>query len=92
MTLTKSIYSHTTGRLYAAKYEPVMLISHHGNVLIVEGANGRFPVHCDYVTDEVAPAEPDPEPEKIRLRGEKRTHKNPPQKSQKNIIQNTLFE
>jgi len=65
MTLTKSIFSHTTGKLYGAQYEAVIIISRHDNVLIVEGANGRFPVHCDHVTDDAKQIEPEPEKEKV---------------------------
>jgi hypothetical protein len=85
MTLTKSIYSHTTGKLYGAQYEAVMLISAHDNILIVEGVNGRFPVHCDHVTDEVEQIEPDPEKEKVtRLPAKKN--------KQAQKIVNTLFD
>jgi len=66
MTLTKSIFSHVTGKLYGAQYEPIMIISRHDNVLIVEGVNGRFPVHCDHVTDGVEQIEPEPEKEKLK--------------------------
>ena len=85
MTLTKSIYSHTTGKLYGAQYEAVMLISVHDSVLIVEGVNGRFPVHCDHVTDDAQQIEPDPEKEKVtRL---------PAKKTKESVkITNTLFD
>jgi hypothetical protein len=86
MTLTKSIYWHTTGKLYGAQYEAVMLISSHDNVLIVEGVNGRFPVHCDHVTEDAQQIEPEPEREKAtRL---------PAKKSKASVkeITNTLFD
>ena len=85
MTLKQSIYSHTTRKQYGAQYEAVMLISAHDNVLIVEGVNGRFPVHCDHVTDGVEQIEPEPEKEKVtRL---------PAKKSKAAVkIANTLFD
>lgn len=86
MTLTKSIYSHTTGKLYGAQYEPVMLISAHGNVLIVEGVNGRFPVHCDHVTDDAQQIEPEPEKVKAIRPPAKKT------KAAVKEISNTLFD
>jgi hypothetical protein len=85
MNLTKSIYSHTTGKLYGAQYEAVMLISAHDNVLIVEGVNGRFPVHCDHVTDEVEQIEPEPEKIKVTRLPAKKT------KASVKIV-NTLFD
>ena len=85
MTLTKSIYSHTTGKQYGAQYEAVMLITKIGDLLIVEGVNGRFPVHSDHVTDEVEQIEPEPEKVKVtRL---------PAKKSKAAVkIANTLFD
>ena len=84
MNLKQSIYSHTTGKQYGAQYEPVMLISSHNNVLIVEGVNGRFPVHCDHVTDDAQRIEP--EPEKIKVKPL------PAKKSKAAVkIANTLF-
>lgn len=85
-SLTKSIYSHSTGKLYGAQYEPVMIISRHDSVLIVEGVNGRFPVHCDHLTDEVAAIEPEPEREAKNVLPVKK------HKQAKQIIQNTLFD
>jgi hypothetical protein len=85
MTLKQSIYSHTTGRLYGAQYEPVMLISAHGDVLIVEGVNGRFPVHCDHVTDDAQQIEPEPEREKVTRLPAKKS------KAAVKEITNTLF-
>ena len=88
MNLTKSIYSHTTGKLYGSQYEPVMLISNRGNVMIVEGVNGRFPVHCDHVTEhlpDVGNMVPEPEREKVtRLPAKKN-------KAAVKEIQQTLF-
>jgi hypothetical protein len=86
MTLTKSIYSHTTGRLYGAQYEPVMLISKRDNVLIVEGVNGRFPVHCDHVGDSTEMVEPEPEREKVNRLPAKKS------KAAVKEIKNTLFD
>jgi hypothetical protein len=86
MNLTKSIYSHTTGRLYGAQYEPIMLISAHGSVLIVEGVNGRFPVHCDHVTDNAQQIEPEPEREKVTRLPAKKS-----KAAVKEIKPNTLF-
>lgn len=86
MTLTKSIYSHTTGKLYGRQYDPVMIISAHDNVLIVEGANGRFPVNRDHVADEVTAIEPEPEREiKEKLPAKKH-------KQAKKVIPNLLFD
>lgn len=85
MTLTKSIYSHTTGKLYGAQYEPVMVISRHDNVLIVEGVNGRFPVHCDHVTEVGNMVKPEPEKVKVKSLPAKK-HK------QAQKISNTLFD
>ncbi|SHN45879.1 hypothetical protein [Chitinophaga sp. CF418] len=34
--------------LYGRKGEKVTLISDHGDVLIVQGQNGRFPVHISH--------------------------------------------
>ena len=84
MNLKQSICSHTTGKQYGAQYEAVMLISSHDNVLIVEGVNGRFPVHCDHVTDDAEQIEPEPEKVKVtRL---------PAKKSKAAVkIANTLF-
>ena len=86
MNLTKSIYSHTTGKLYGAQYEPVMLISAHGNVLIVEGVNGRFPVHCDHIAHDLEMVEPEPEREKVNRLPAKKN------KAAVKEIQNTLFD
>ena len=85
MTLTKSIYSHTTGKLYGAQYEAVMIISSHDNVLIVEGVKGRFPVHCDHVADGVEQIEPEAEREKVTRLPAKKT------KAAVKEIPNTLF-
>jgi hypothetical protein len=85
MNLTKSIYSHTTGKQYGAQYEPVMIISAHGSVLIVEGVNGRFPVHCDHVTDGVEQIEPEQEREKVTRLPAKKS------KAAVKEITNTLF-
>jgi len=84
LSLTQSIYSHTTGKLYGAQYEPVMIISRHDNVLIVEGVNGRFPVHCDHVTDDAQQIEPEPEKIKVTRLPAKKT------KAAQKIV-NTLF-
>ena len=86
MNLTKSIYSHTTGKLYGAQYEPVMLISAHGDVLIVEGVNGRFSVHCDHVTEDAEQIEPEPEREKVTRLPAKKS------KAAVKEIPNTLFD
>jgi hypothetical protein len=90
MTLTKSIYSHTTGKLYGAQYEPVMLISSHGNVLIVEGVNGRFPVHCDHVTERLPDDRETIPPEQER----EKVTRLPAKKSKAAVkeITNTLFD
>jgi hypothetical protein len=85
MTLAKSIYSHTTGKLYGSQFEPVMIISRHDNVLIVEGVNGRFPVHFDHVTDEVEQIEPEQERAKVKSMPAKK-HK------QAQKVTNTLFD
>jgi hypothetical protein len=86
MNLTKSIYSHTTGKLYGAQYEPVMLISAHGDVMIVEGVTGRFPVHCDHVTEDAQQIKPEPEREKVtRMPGKKN-------KAAVKETSNTLFD
>jgi len=85
MKLTKSIYSHTTGQLYGAQFEPVMIISRRDNVLIVEGIKGRFPVHCDHVAESIEGIEPEQEKEKVN---------NQPVKKQKQavkVIEQTLF-
>ena len=86
MTLKQSIYSHTTGKLYGAQYEAVMLISKHGNVLIVEGVNGRFPVHCDNLTEDAEQIEPEPEKVKVTRLPAKKS-----KAAVKEII-NTLFD
>ncbi len=86
MNLTKSIYSHTTGKQYGAQYEAVMLISQRGNVLIVESVNGRFPVHCDHVTDGVEQIEPEQEREKVTRLPAKKT------KAAVKEITNRLFD
>jgi hypothetical protein len=85
MNLKQSIYSHTTGKQYGAQYEPVMLISAHGDVLIVEGVNGRFPVHCDHVTNDAQQIEPEPEREKVNRLPAKKS------KAAVKEIKNTLF-
>jgi hypothetical protein len=86
MNLKQSIYSHTTGKQYGAQYEPVMLISAHGDVLIVEGVNGRFPVHCDHVTDDAEQIEPEPEKVKVTPLPAKKS-----KAAVKEIKPNTLF-
>jgi hypothetical protein len=90
MNLTKSIYSHTTGKLLGRQYEVVMIISQRDDVMIVEGVNGRFPVHCDHVTErlpddrETIPSEPERE-KATRLPAKK-------SKAAVKEITNTLFE
>jgi hypothetical protein len=91
MNLKQSIYSHTTGKLYGAQYEPVMLISAHGSVLIVEGVNGRFPVHYDHVTerlpDDRETIPPEPKREKVNRLPTKKS-----KAAVKEIKPNTLFD
>lgn len=44
--VTCDIASHAKkGHVYAAKGERVAIVAKHGEVLIVEGKTGRFPVH-----------------------------------------------
>ena len=50
MILTQDIIStFKKGHIYGKKGEKVKEISRNGNVLIVEGKNGRFPVTVDKV-------------------------------------------
>lgn len=52
MILKDNIYSHSTGQLYGAIYEPVIIIARFHNVLIVEGVKCRFPVPVDMVVND----------------------------------------
>jgi hypothetical protein len=85
--LKDNIYSHTTGKLYGAIYEPVMIIAQHDNVLIVEGVKGRFPVPVDMVVSDESFAVEKPT-EIIR---QKPPAKNKPAKKQQTIV-NQLFK
>ena len=85
MNLNKSIYSHVSGELYGAQYEPVMIISRHDNVLIVEGIKGRFPVHCSHVAESLEGIEPEQEKEKVKQSPAKKS------KQAVKVIQQTIF-
>lgn len=45
LVLTQTITSNKNKTLYGNKGEEVTLIAEHGDVLIVEGKRGKFPVH-----------------------------------------------
>lgn len=51
MILLEDIRSYSSGKLYGCKDEEVKVVSTRDSVLIVEGANGRFPVKAEKVGD-----------------------------------------
>jgi hypothetical protein len=52
MILTEDIHSHCkSDHVYGYAGEQVTIVSERGNTLIVEGKNGRFPVHKSKVSD-----------------------------------------
>lgn len=48
LTLTQNIHSTSKRNLYGSKGEKVTLIAVHGDVLLVEGVKGRFPVRKEF--------------------------------------------
>jgi hypothetical protein len=48
MTLTQDIQSTSKRNPYGSKGEKVTLIAVHGDVLLVEGVKGRFPVRKEF--------------------------------------------
>jgi hypothetical protein len=50
MTLTQDTHSTSKRNLYGSKGEKVTLIAVHGDVLLVEGVKGTFPVRREFTT------------------------------------------